>query len=561
MPKGMLSVPGVVRRLLPALAVAAVAAVPLAPATAQAQEPAGRTVVGELVQAWPEVAHDSAAGHEAEQPLTWVETAAGESVRIPTEDAAGLTAGSTVEVTVGAEVRDEAAGEGLDPARELIDGRVVAEAQQIPVVTNQVTVALVAPRGAAHDDVRPEQLAAAVDGPVAQFWSEQTGGAVDIDVVGAHDWVDTTVGCGDPGRLWDEVARKVGFTPGPGKHLLLYLSGAARQNCVYGLAEVGSHISSGGRAYVREVLPSLIAHELGHNFGLGHSSALHCAEGPETGGCDTAAYRDLYDVMGASWKQVGSLNAVQAASLGLFDASAAQTLTADGSSADVALAPISGTEGVRAVRLVGHEGRQYWLELRTPAGQDRWLGTGADDFGLEGGVLVRRAGDWPDTSLLLDATPSSGRDGDSQVAVPVGTTVRLTGGFAVTVTSADTGGATLRIVSSASASGALPDADTAPVGDAPEILPGEDAVQAAPEGPAGAATAPAPASVEQPAGTAGATAADVAVEDEQDVVAAEPAVVPASQSRSMALPTAAAGVLGGAALLVGVQLFRTRTRR
>ena len=559
MHKGMLPVPGVVRRLVPALAVAAVVAVPLVPATAQAQEPAGRTVVGELVQAWPEVAHDSAAGHDAEQPITWVETAAGESVRIPTEDASALTVGSTVEVTVGAEVADEAAGRGLDPARELIEGQVVAETTPVPVVTNQVTVALVAPRGVAHDGVRPEQLAAAVDGPVARFWSEQTGGTVNLDVVESHDWVDTTVGCGNPGRLWDEVAGKVGFTPGPGKHLLLYLSDAALPNCDYGLAEVGSHISSGGRAYVRDVLPSLIAHELGHNVGLGHSSALHCADGAETGGCDTAAYRDLYDVMGASWEQVGALNAVQAASLGVLGASEQRTLQADGSSAEVALAPLSGTDGVRAVRLVGHAGRQYWLELRTPSGQDRWLGTGDDSFGLEGGVLVRRVGDWPDTSLLLDATPASGRDGDTQVAVPVGESVRLTGGFTVTVTSADTGGAALHIDSTASASGARPDVDAAPAGDAPEILSAEGTAVAGAEGTAGEAVAP----VTAPAGEAPsrATAAGEAVEDETDVAAAQPAVVPASQSRSSALPVVAAGLLGGAALLVGVQLVRTRVRR
>ncbi len=368
MQQGMLPVPGVVRRLVPALAAAAVVAVPLLPATAQAQEPAGRTVVGELIQAWPEVEHDSAGGAaEAAQPITWVETADGESVRIPTEDAGDLSVGATVEVTVGTEVREPEGQQGLDPAHRLIDGEVVAEAKPVAVVTNQVTVALVAPRGVEHDGVLPEQVAAAVDGPVATFWAEQTDGAVDLQVDQAHGWVDTTVGCGNPGRMWDQAAREVGFEPGPGKHLLLYLSSAAPKNCAYGLAEIGSHISSGGRAYVRDVLPSLIAHELGHNFGLGHSSALHCAHGAETGGCDVAAYRDLYDVMGASWQQVGTLNAVQAATLGLLDASAQQTLTADGSSAEVTLAPLSGTDGVRAVRLVGHAGRQYWLELRTPA--------------------------------------------------------------------------------------------------------------------------------------------------------------------------------------------------
>src|SRR5215210_7712465 len=257
MPRGMLLVPGVVRRLVPALAAAAVVAVPLLPATASAQEPAGSTVRGELVQAWPEVAHDSAAGQaEAAGPITWVETEGGESVRIPTEDAAGLTVGSTVQVTVGAEVGAPPTAEGLEPARTLLGAEVLAAEQRVPVVSNRVTVALVAPRGVAHDAVRPEQVAAAVDGPVARFWSEQTDGAVKLDVVETHDWVDTTVGCRSPGRLWDQAAREVGFTAGPGKHLLLYLSSAAPENCAYGLAEVGSDISSGGRVYVRDAPPA-----------------------------------------------------------------------------------------------------------------------------------------------------------------------------------------------------------------------------------------------------------------------------------------------------------------
>jgi hypothetical protein len=206
---------------------------------------------------------------------------------------------------------------------------------------------------------------------------------------------------------------------------------------------------------------------------------------------------------------------------------------------------------------VGHGGRQYWLELRTPAGQDRWLGTGADAFDLEGGVLIHRVGEWPDTSLLLDATPSSGREGDNQAAVPVGKTVRLTGGFAVTVTSADMSGATLRIVSTASASGAVPHVDAAPGGDAPEVLGGEAVVDAG----TGTAADGAPATAAAPASDEPAPAeATVEADETDDDVAAQPVVVPASQSRSLVLP-AAAGLVAGAALLVGVQLFRTRGRR
>jgi hypothetical protein len=546
-----------VRRLAVALGAAAVVAVPLVPGTAQAQEPAGSTVVGELVQAWPESEHADAAGAAAEQPLTWVETADGESVRIPTEDAAGLEPGSTVEVTVGAEVTAPATEDGLQAAREVLDTEVVAEAQPVRAATNQVTVALVAPRGVAHDAVAAAEVAAVVDGPVAQFWSGQTEGAVDLNVTETHGWVDTTVGCGKPAALWDEAAAKVGFTPGPGKHLLLYLSSASPANCAYGLAEVGSQRASGGRAWVREALPSLVAHELGHNLGLGHSSALYCAAGPESGGCTTAAYRDHYDVMGASWEQVGTLNVVQEATLGLLGTGDLRALKADGSSAEVMLTPLSGTEGVRAVRLTGRNGLQYWLELRTGTGQDAWLGTGADRFGLQSGVLIRRLGDWPDTSLLLDATPAAGRHGDYQAALPVGKTVRLVGGFAVTVTAEGADGATLAI--SSTASGAAPQAPAAPgAGQAPDVLAAEGGTAAPAAEPATGTTQDAPEAVtaQNPL-----KAASAAADAEPETVTAEPAVVPASQSRPLTLPLAAGGVLAAAALLVGLRLFRTRARR
>jgi hypothetical protein len=559
MHRGMLPVSRAVRRLAPALAAAAVVAVPLLPGAAAAQEPAGRTVVGELVQAWPEAEHgDEAAHDDAAQPLTFVETAAGEAVRIPTGDAAGLEVGSTVEVTVGAPVDDE---EGFDPARELLGSQVVRLPEPVPTpqraVTNQVTVALVAPDGAARDDVRPAQVTVAVDGPVATFWSQQTGGALSLGVTAEHDWVETTAGCGNPTALWNEAAEKVGFRPGPGKHLLLYVSSAA-EDCGYGLAEVGSLIGSGGRAYVREVLPSLIAHEFGHNFGLGHSSALYCAEGPETGGCDVAGYRDHYDVMGASWSQVGTLNVVQASKLGVLPPSALRELPADGATTRVTLAPLSGASGVRGVRLTGG-GRQYWLELRTPDGQDRWLGTDADRFDLEPGVLVRRAGSWPDTSLLLDPTPTAGREGDLQVALPVGNTVRLAGSFAVTVTGLGSEGATLEIRSSATGTVPETSADDVP---APDVLAGaadpaaggSDVAAAAP-----AETSPAPGAVARAqVETAGAQAAAEA--DQPTASEPRPAVVPAAQTRSLAVPAVAGAALGGSALLVARRLLRTRVR-
>lgn len=446
------------RTLLVAGAVAGTTAGPLA-AIAHANEPAGTAVVGRLVQAWaeegPEGRHDTDDATAA--PLSWVQTADG-AVRVPTADLAGVPAGATVELTVGGDVRDEGVlDHGLDPAQQVLSTGAVTPAETAPPVrgpvTNSVTVVLVAPAGTRPDDgVAARDVAATVDDAVSEFWSEQTGGAVRFGVAAAHDWISTAAGCADPTALWDEAAAAVGFEPGPGRHLMLYLSsGTADQpGCSYALAEVGSGPSSGGRLYVRERLASVIAHELGHNLGLSHSSALQCDGTVEAGHCRTAGYRDLYDVMGVSWRELGSLSAPQAALLGALPAGAALDVGVDDGPLDIELAPMAARTGTRALRLVDAEGTAYWLEYRAATGRDAWLARPAENrYRLEAGVLLRRAAAFPDTSVLLDGTPTpaAGWDADLQAALPVGVPVELSGGdFTVTVRSLADGGAAVSVL-------------------------------------------------------------------------------------------------------------------
>src|SRR3954467_3510317 len=110
----------------PAAPAAALAGAVVPTAVAAADEAAGATVVGELVQAWPEDAHHEApTEHAAQAPLGWIQASAGEAVRIPTEDIGGVPVGSTVRVTVGGKVEDDAAADGYDAARALTPSQVV----------------------------------------------------------------------------------------------------------------------------------------------------------------------------------------------------------------------------------------------------------------------------------------------------------------------------------------------------------------------------------------------------------------------------------------------------
>jgi M6 family metalloprotease-like protein len=459
---------GLLRSLVAGSAVAV--SVVLPGAVAAADEPDGTTFVGRLVQAWPEVAAGSAEPGAVEGPISWVEPAAGDAVRIPTEDVEGIPSGATVEVTVDG----LHAGED-DPVHEVLDtGVVTLPAAPVPTptygLTNQVTVALVTPDGVGRDAVTEQQLIDVVDGPVADFWSEETDGAIRLGVTTAHDWVTPDAGCSDPTAMWNEVAATVGFVPGPGKHLLLYVSSRAT-GCAYALGEVGAAPGSGGRMYVRDTGTSVIAHEFGHNFGLGHSSGRQCDAAVESDACRTVGYRDYYDVMGVSWAQLGSLNAPQAARLSLLSAARQQSLTVSGSPVTVTLAPVSGRTGTRALRLTDAEGSDYWLEYRPASGRDAWLGTAANRYGLDAGVLLRHGEGLPDTSVLLDATPASAGDwnADHQAALPLGTAVPVSGGdFTVVVQGLGPAGAVVSITPAASVSPAA----AVPVGRSPSGAPG-----------------------------------------------------------------------------------------
>jgi hypothetical protein len=455
-------VPDVQRRYLLRSAVVAIAAVvPVlaltSPSLADDKPGNGDTVVGELVQAWPEdeKPHTDSAD---EGPLSWIATDDGDSVRVPTTDVAHLPLGATVEVTLGRAVRDAGTTQhGLPPAQDVVAADVVAAPDAVPTapaasqpVTDEVTVVLVAPAGLTPDATDVNGLVQTVNEDVANFWERQSDGAIRLGAhAGSPTWVTSPYSCDDPFDLWGDVASKVGFRldadPAVAQHLLLYVPGypAGMPSCAYGLAQVGPARTYGGYAYVRDTLPSVIAHELGHNFGLGHSSLRQCDGATEGGSCATRSYDDLYDVMGASWNEMGSLSVAQAARIGVLPAGQQQALTMSDPETAVTLAPVSGTTGTRAVRLTGPDGTVYWLEYRPAADQDGWLGSAdaASRQGLEPGVLLRRwttPADSPgDSALLLDGTPSVQRSwsADRLEALPIGTPVRFAGGvFTVTVT-------------------------------------------------------------------------------------------------------------------------------
>jgi hypothetical protein len=226
----------------------------------------------------------------------------------------------------------------------------------------------------------------------------------------------------------------------------------------------------------------------------------------------------------------------------------------------VTLAPLGTGTGTRAVRLTDAEGTAYWLEYRAATGADAWLGRAATNpYGLETGVLLRREAEFPDTSLLLDGTPSasSGWDDDLQTALPVGVPVTLAGGdFTVTVRSVTRGGAAIDVQPAGSTAAARTPAAPRENG-AGRVMAGGGESSAAGSG-SGAASTVAPAS---PAAEGAVTAPWVPAPP-TPVAAGTPALEPASGSTptgTLLVAVAGAG-LAGATLLVLRRVRRLRIR-
>lgn len=191
----------------------------------------------------------------------------------------------------------------------------------------------------------------------------------------------------------------------------------------------------------------IVAHELGHNFGLYHSRSMDCGAASIGTGCTTDEYGDTLDIMGAA--NSAHFNLYQKDRLGWVNSGGNAPITTVTSSGDYwvdayetgnmlskGLKILKSTDPVTGFRT------WYYVEHRSPIGFDDFLNGNSN---VLNGVVVRTGSEASgQDTYLLDMTPATSSWYDPALTVGQSFTDSAAG-FTITTVSADSSGAWVNV--------------------------------------------------------------------------------------------------------------------
>jgi hypothetical protein len=192
-----------------------------------------------------------------------------------------------------------------------------------------------------------------------------------------------------------------------------YASGCAW----WGLGTVGGNPS---RAWINGSLQlRVVAHELGHNFGLWHSHSLDCGSAVVGGNCTVSEYGDAMDTMGSSSYH---FNAFQKERLGWLGYGTSPPIVTAQASSSYAVSPYETVSAapkalkiLKSTNVFTGRSAYYYAECRRAIGFDSGLASNANV--LNGFVIHIGDEASGDSSYLLDMSPATSSWNDPALAL------------------------------------------------------------------------------------------------------------------------------------------------
>lgn len=397
---------------------------------------------------------------------------------------ADVTASGTIAIDSSEGLQIAEAAVAADDPLTVITGEIGAVDVQRVAAAHTIDVAVVSDW--ATPTVASDAYVAAQVAKVGAFWTEQSAGAMPALTVDSIERYSSANGCGTQDAtfaLWDEAAAKFGHGPeyylgATTNHLLVISPGSCAVRFT-GLGSVGAGLGNGGVVWAAfeggdgSGDELTLAHELGHNFSLGHANVQECTYPAsdaqvKSGGyappCTERPYADLYDVMGMSFvvcmtssasschgnDNTPALNAISKVRLGVFSAADAPVIDQPQSTI-VTIGAASASSGERAVVAVDPNSKErYVVEYRDGLGRD--AGSLYADWAdppsfwsipaMGPGIRILKTGPDGESSVVIpDSTASSRR----LAWAPGRTFTSRTGGLKVAVLTASGGSASFRL--------------------------------------------------------------------------------------------------------------------